>query len=44
MELVYADQEEFHLKIKKGDVGRFVILFLSDRTGNTRSGPARWAA
>ena len=26
MELVYADQEEFHLKIKKGDVGRFVIL------------------
>lgn len=26
MAVVYADQEEFHLKIKAGDVGRYVLL------------------
>ncbi len=26
MSVVYADQEEFHLKIRKGDVGRYVIM------------------
>ena len=26
MALVYSPQEEFHLKIRSGDVGRYVLL------------------